>query len=221
MKLRLILIHISLLFLLIPSVFSQTEDFQIWSKLAIKKKINKEISLIFQQDIRFQQNATLFKDYITFLGGQYSFNKKIKIRGIYRYTFSPTIEDGTINEHRFYADLMLRHKIDRFKFKYRGRYQVKSIDFDIYSMHYFRNRFTVEYNIPKIPLTPYAEYEFYFSLNNPVKNSIIRNRYTLGADYKISDIMSVYSYYRVIIRREYLRMPYNNYILGIGVKFDI
>lgn len=221
MKLRVILLHISLLFLLIPSVFSQTEDFQIWSKLSVKKKINKEISLIFQQDIRLQQNATLFKDYITFLGGQYAFNKKIKIRGIYRYTHSPTLEDGTVNEHRFYADIMLRHKIDRFKLKYRGRYQVKFIQFDINRQHYLRNRFAIEYNVPKIPLSPYAEYEFYYSLNNPIDNSIIRNRYTLGADYKINNFMSIYSYYRIIVRREYLKIPYNNYILGMGVKFSI
>ena len=221
MQLRAILLFIYFQFLFVLSVSSQTEDFQIWSKLGIKKKVNKEISLIFQQDIRLQQNATLFKDYITFVGGQYAFNKKIKIRGIYRYTHSPTIEDGTVNEHRFYADLMLRHKIDRFKFKYRGRYQVKFVYFDISRLHYFRNRFTVEYNIPKIPLTPYAEYEFYYSLNNPYKNSIIRNRYTLGLDEKRKGDIGVYSYYRVILRREYLRIPYNNYIFGIGVKFNI
>lgn len=220
-KLRLILFLISFQFVSVISVFSQTEDFQIWSKLSLKKKINKEITIIFQQDVRLQQNASLFKDYITFLGGQYSFNKSFKIRGIYRYTHSPTIEDGTINEHRFYADIMLRHKIDRFRLKYRGRYQLKYIQFDINRWHYLRNRFTVEYNIPKIPLTPYTEYEFYYSLNNPVENSVIRSRYTLGADYKINKRMSVYSYYRLIIRREYLKTPYNNYILGVGVKFSI
>ena len=140
---------------------------------------------------------------------------------MYRYTYISLLEYTHINEHRFYADLLLQHKIENFKLKYRARYQVKYIKFNVNRLHYLRNRFSLEYRIPKTPLSTYAEYEFYYSLNNAVKNSVIRNRYTLGTGYKITDFMSVNIYYRLIVRREYLKIPYNNYILGLGVKFNI
>ncbi len=206
---------------MVTKAFSQIEDFYIWNELSVKKKVNKKISLILNQDIRLQNNASLFKDYITVVGVEYSFNKKVKIRTSYRNTYSNNLEDGIGNEHRLYAALRLRHKINRFSLHYRARFQAKFINFDHNCWYHFRNRFTIKYNVPKIPLIPYAEYEFYYMLNNPVFNSIDRSRYTLGLEYGIFDYLEVYTFYRILLRREILKVPLNKYILGLGLSFKI
>ncbi len=213
---------ILILFLLsVTQTFSQIEDFYSWNELSVKKKVNKKITLILQQDIRLQNNASVFKDYVTVVGAQYSFNKKVKVRASYRYTYSNDLEYNIESEHRLYADLMLRHKINRFRLHYRARLQAKFVHFDVNCWYHLRNRFTIDYNIRKVPLVPYAEYEFYYSLNNPKYNSIDRSRYTLGLKYDVFDFMGVYTFYRILLRREQLRKPFNKYILGVGLSFKL
>ena len=215
------IIFFSLFLVYFQNSFGQYQDFHSWSELTIEKKLTKKASLILQQDVRIQNNSTLFKDYITVIGASYKFNKHLKVRASYRFTYSYDIEDLFENEHRFYGDIRLKQKLQRFVFSYRFRYQLKYAHFNLNRWHHLRNRFSVKYNIPKSPFLPFAKYEFYYSLNNPVKNSIDRSKYTVGLEYGINKKLSVYTFYRLLIRREYFKIPTNRSILGIGIKVDI
>ncbi|MDA3891385.1 MAG: DUF2490 domain-containing protein [Salinivirgaceae bacterium] len=201
--------------------YGQTEDFQNWNSISVKKKINDNTSLIFEQEIRLQDNASRFKDYITVLGGRYSISKYVKFQGLYRHTLSYDPEDGQENEHRWYADVYFKYKYERLKFGYRARYQLNYQQFNVNTWHHLRNKLTVKYDLPKSRIVPYAQYEFYYSLNNPIQNSIDKAKYTLGLDYALFDYMSVGAFYRLQYRHEYGRNPANRYILGIGIEFEI
>jgi len=220
-NIKIFIFHAVILVLGFTNLFAQNQDFQSWNEISVEKKISKKVSLILNQDFRFQNNATLFKDYITVLGGHYKINKYLKIRGSYRFTYSYDVEDLYEYEHRFYGDIILRKKIDRFILGYRARYQLKYTEFDVNRWHHIRNRVNIKYNIPKSSFLPYAEYECYYSLNNPIQNTIDRNRYTVGLEYGVNDYLSVYSFYRLLIKREPYKDPYNGYILGLGLSFDI
>lgn len=197
---------------------AQINDFQSWNKLSIEKTLNKKVSLILQQDFRFDNNATHFNDYITVLGGHYVFNKYIKVRGLYRFTSTNDIEKGQEKEHRLYGDVILRYKIERVIFRYRARYQVKFVPTDINRWHHMRNRFTLKYDIPKTSLLPYVQYEFYYSLNHPAQNKIDRQRCALGLQFDINNYLSVSSFYKVQLKRVYDKIPKNDYILGLGAS---
>ena len=218
-------ITIRLLFILVIvlakgfETFSQVEDFQLWNGYSLEKNFNKKVAVSVEQEFRIRYNASQFEDYLTTLGGSYKINKYLKAAGAYRFKYAQNIEDGIKNEHRFNIDLMLRYKFDRFILGYRARYQVEYEKFEYNHFHALRNKFGVKYNIRKSDFVPFAEYEFYYSLNYPAGNEIYRNRYTLGVDYEITDYLSVYSYYRIQTRRLYDKEPYNFYILGLGANF--
>jgi len=201
--------------------FSQIKDFQSWNSISIEKKVNKKTSLLLDQEFRFQENASQFEDYITVLGAQYEINKYIKISGAYRFTYSTSFENGVKNENRYFADLSLKYKVNRFTLGSRTRYQMEYQKHELNHWHTLRNKFSVKYNINKSKLTPVADYEFYYSLNSPVKNLIYRSRYTLGMDYEISKTLSVNSYYQLQTQRDYLRKPRNTYILGLGLNITL
>jgi len=108
-KIKIVIISVFVIYF--QNSFGQYQDFHTWSELTFEKKLNKKVSLIFQQDIRLQNNPSLFKDYITVFGVQYKFNKHLRIRGSYRYTYSYDIEDLFENEHRYYGDIKLKQKL--------------------------------------------------------------------------------------------------------------
>jgi len=197
-----------------------TKDFQSWNSISVEKRIFKKYSILLDQDIRLDQNASMFKDYITVIGAHYVVNKYIKVRGLYRFTLSEDFEDGTSYEHRWYADGMLRYKPGRFIYGYRLRYQLSYEDLDANRFHHLRNRFTLKYDIPKSKILPYVGVELYYSLNDPIKNSVERSRYTAGIEYAISDYLGVSCFYRLQKRKTYGSKPYNRYILGLGASYE-
>jgi hypothetical protein len=200
---------------------AQINDFKSWNTLSIEKTFSKKTSLILQQEVRFDNNATHFNDYLTVLGGQYAFNKHLKVRGFYRYTLTNDIEDGQEKEHRLYTDVVFGYNIKRIILNYRTRYQVKFVQTEINRWHHIRNRFTVKYDIPKSSLLPYIQYEFYYSLNHPALNKIDRQRCALGIQFDINNDLSISSFYRVQFKREYGKTPKNDYILGLGANLKL
>jgi len=201
--------------------YSQIKEFQNWNSISIDKEITKKASLLFDEEFRFENNASQFQSTLTTLGAQYKISKYLKVKSLYRYTYANTFEDGVETEHRFSADVMMRYKTNRITFGYRARYQMEYINFDVNTWHTLRNKFSAKYDIPKSHFLPYVEYEFYYPLNNPIQNSITKNRYTLGAEYEIYKNVSLSAYYRIQIRQAYSKYALNKYILGLGASISL
>lgn len=202
-------------------VNAQEQDFQNWNNISVSKEIVNDLTASFEQELRLNNNASDIKDYITVLGAEYKINKYVKARGLYRLTVSNDIEKGSSMEHRWYGDAMLRYKLDRINFGYRCRYQLSYEDFDVNRWHHLRNRFSVKYDIPKSKILPYAQYEFYYSLNDPIQNNIEKTRYTFGVEYGLTDYLNLSTYYRIQKRRAYGSKPYDRYIVGISVSVEL
>lgn len=200
---------------------AQVEDFQSWNSIGLSKKINKKISLSFEQEIRLSTNASFLKDYNTSIGGKYKFNKHFKLGGSYKFTSASDIEEGSSFEHRIYTDAIFRYKLHRFIFQNRLRYRIIFEPANKTQTQHIRNKFTLKYNIRKSKLLPFAECELYYSLNNPVYNSIDKRRFTTGLQYEVSKLIEISSYYRIQQRRAYNSKPYNYYILGLGINFNL
>lgn len=217
---------ITLFFLVFSFVsYSQEEDFQIWTELGLKKEIIDDVSLLLNQEFRFNENATTFDKWHSTLGVSYDINKYIRLRAMYRYTQNKDLEKGFEVAHRTLGDFILRKRVERFRLSYRLRYQMDyEKDFTGEALYMesqaLRNRFKVAYNIRKNPLTPFVSYEFLYRLNNPYGNSIERNRFTFGLDYNVTDNLSANVYYRYQTTSGNDVKARNFYITGIGLAYS-
>lgn len=219
-------IFLFLFVLLCFNVQGQTEDFQSWNSLSVKKKINKKFTLYGEQEMRFRNNASILDKSVTELGGAYSINKYVKLKTTYRLTYNNDMEDGVYFDNRLYFDLVLKKKFDRFKFSFRERYQqnfaVENDDeFSYYNFRYLRHQLSLEYNLPKTSIEPFCAAELYQSLNNPIQNGIDKQRYTLGVLFPINKSIAFKIYYRFQKNAKLYTKEKNDYILGLGVKFDL
>lgn len=200
--------------------FAQEEDFQSWNNISVSKEIVDDLNVNFKQEVRLFNNATDLKDYITVIGANYRLNKYAKFGALYRLTVANDFDQSTSYEHRWYADAALRYRKSRFILGYRFRYQLSYDDFTINNWSHIRNRFSVKYDIPKSKILPFTEYEFYYALNNPIKNTIEKSRFTMGLEYGVTKYLDLSAYYRIQKRRTYGSKPYNRYILGISASFN-
>ncbi|MCC8114772.1 MAG: DUF2490 domain-containing protein [Bacteroidales bacterium] len=78
-----------------------------------------------------------------------------------------------------------------------------------------RSRLKAEYNIPKCPLTPFASFEIYNSLNDDMHTDKIR--VTAGADWRINKHNYIELYYRYIDHSDDDE-PHGN-IIGVGYTY--
>ena len=108
--------RLSFFFFLFPFlVFSQEKDFQLWSKLELKYKINKKLAVDFSEGFRLRENARLPLKSFSEMGISYRNNKMIKSRFAYRFIQNFDKARNLLLRHRFYADLSLRKKLKRWQ----------------------------------------------------------------------------------------------------------
>ncbi len=205
--------------------FGQFKDFEQWTDITVTKILSKKYSILVREEVRFNENATSFDDWLTTVGGHYAFNQNIKIQLLYRYALSKDLEEGNRHSHRISSDLYLRYKHRRVVFRYRIRYQrtysqYNSSELGHLPIQYLRNRFSIKYDIPKTPLMPYVQYEFYYNLNSMASNTIQVNRFTGGLDYDFNDNISTKVYYCFQKRDALSVKAKNTYILGVSLGYE-
>jgi len=205
--------------------FSQYQDFECWTELSVESEVAKDIEVSLTEEFRFNQNATYFNDWLNTLGLIYKIDKHFKIGGGYRFGIERDLENGREYSHRFYADGAAKYKLHRWTGYYRLRYQADYSQ--IYSSNggttpdlFLRNRFLVNYNVPKWPILPFVSYEFFYRLNNPDGNSIENNRYTLGIEYRLLKDLTTGIYYRIQTKRGNNIKPKNIYVLGVSLNYS-
>ncbi|MCK9206276.1 MAG: DUF2490 domain-containing protein [Salinivirgaceae bacterium] len=204
---------------------SQIKDFQSWNSLSVEWGLTKKVSLWAEQEFRFEENASMLGSFNTVCGVQYKINSLIRVSGAYRYSYNHDNKDIIEQDHRFYADIMIRYKLDRFTASYRPRYQMvfqqpTKDPFSHYNPQHIRHKLAVKYNIPNTPLTPFVDCELYESLNNPVKNTIEKTRYTAGVGYPINKIVTLEVYYRLEHRSDYIHKDRVSNILGFSCNLE-
>ncbi len=193
--------------------------------MSLEWGVTKKISLWAEQEFRFEENASRMGSYNSVVGVQYKIHSLIRVSGAYRYTFKHDNKEINEQDHRLYADLLIRYKLNRVTLGYRPRYQMvfqQPTDeaFSHYNPQHLRHKLSVKYNIPKSPVTPFADCEMYESLNNPVKNSVEKIRYTAGVDYAINKIVTLELYYRYEQRSDYIHKNQVSNILGFSCNLE-
>ncbi len=105
--------------------FAQVSDANLWTGLAVKLPIIKDLTVGYETQTRFYQNVSVLKTYYNELGVRYRIMKGLSVSGKYRYArkFRDTYWDS---ENRFNLDASYSYKIKpaSLRLKARFRYQV-------------------------------------------------------------------------------------------------
>ncbi len=207
------------------SLYSQNEDFELWTGISLAAKPFKNISFDLEEEIRFRNNAGETDSYHTDAGISFELWKGFTVAGHYRFIMGNEEDERYSKTHRYYFDLSYSKKLDRFELFARTRYQTRYKDINNSEPghipeNYSRNKIGLDYDIYRTPLKVRLWFEFYYQLNNPAGNSVDKIRFAPELRYKINRFNELKMFY--MIEKEYfVRDPALIYILGIGYAYDI
>lgn len=178
---------IAYLFLLIGFFgFAQETDTQLRISPSVDYKINKKWKIGFDYRYALEKDFSTFQASVFQLSGEYKINKKMSLEAGYRYS---TSFDG--DNQRLFASFIFDYKIKKFTLSSRTRYQFSTPYFNTDYWNefkepnqYIRQKFTVDYNIPKSKVSVYLSPEFFIKLGES-RFKYHRTRYLLGTDYKL------------------------------------
>lgn len=167
--------------------FSQnTTDIQSRFSPSMDYKISKKLKIAFNYRYELFKDLNAFKSNSFQLSTKYEFKKKFELEIGYRFTTS-FLEDN----HRIFLGVKYTRKIKDFTLSFTTKYQFSTGNFDQDYMQYFKNpsdmfreKFSIEYNVPHSKATFYLSPEIFLKYKNE-SIDFNRMRYTIGGDYKL------------------------------------
>ena len=112
-----------ILFLLPIFCIAQEEDFQSWSTITLKQKVSKKFDFYLRSTVRYRENSSIISKAFIDLKIKYKIKKNMSFAFGYRDIHSWNYRLSRQNTERFYTDIVLRKKIDRYVFFVRNRFQ--------------------------------------------------------------------------------------------------
>ena len=178
--------NLLIIYLLLPIWLSaQTEDSgrdnELWTGATLKASFHKKWRGEIEQQARFNEDISEFKNTFTEIGIRYKLHKFVAVKAQYRYT----IRNDKNDRQRLSGDLLFNWKKKKFplRFQYRMRFQdTKEVESQR-KFTFIRNRGKIEYNLSKL-VDPYFLTEFFYRFNE--RNEFRAIRYSLGLEWRLS-----------------------------------
>jgi len=208
------------------SSLAQSEDLNLWSRIAVKYDLSDKTRLAFEQELRLNENLARFDDTHTELGVSYDFNDHWEGGIYYRFVYENNPDRFYSIGHRGWLQLEYSNQWSNIKASLRNRFQ--STYTDINSSDNGKN--PDSYNRTKLKLAidpaagkkiePYASIEFWYLLDKGVPGFIDQSRGVAGIEYKHSrnvrwDFFYAYQRELQVNRRDV------DHIIGIGYTYLI
>ena len=204
---------IVLLLFCIFSSKAQENDFQIWTSLSASDKVTYKTDINIKHGLRFRENASLLSKSYYDIRLKYKYNKKVSLAVGYRDINEWNKQLSKTQKSRYYSDLYLKHKLDRFVLSVRSRYQ-KQGNIKAYT-YLIRQALSISYNIRKNKLEPLLAAEYFYT----EQKQIDKLRYTLGFAYPISKDLDFDMSYR--IQQQFnVENPETLFILSGKLSYD-
>jgi hypothetical protein len=221
---RNILIPAFLLIVWHPFVRAQQKDFQCWTSAQIGLAATKNLSVHLEEEVRFKENCTQINKQINDLGISIKLNKYIKTSLYYRVMANWKTPDDHEWRQGFFADLAVKYGTGRLTMGYRARFQSDRIELNENEDRLFgkvvnRHKVSVEYNVRNLPLTPFAEGELFFLLQNH-QNNMSNYRAWLGLTYaagKNHKFSIKYGMDREVMTKD----PLTSYIIAVNYSVNL
>lgn len=169
------------------SLFAQEQpDTQLRISPSVSYDFSKKFGMTLDYRLGYKENISQFQSSVFQLSTTYDWTKKIEIEVGYRFSTS-----FNKDYHRFIISLKYKYKWHRISIENTLKYQFQTERFDSEFMQFyktpkqtFREKITVEYNVPKSKTTLFLAPELFLRMD---KNSLKFNRmrYSIGGDYQL------------------------------------
>ena len=204
---------ILLLFLSTVSCIAQENDFQIWTSCSANDRVTYKTDINIKHGLRFRENTSLLSKSYSDVRLKYKYNKKVSLAVGYRDINEWNKQLVRETKSRYYSDLYLKHKLDRFMLSVRNRYQKQGNSEA--TTYLFRQELSVRYNIRKNKLEPLFAAEYFCT----EQKQINKLRYTLGFSYPIYRDLDFTMSYR-IQKQLNVGNPETLYIFSTKLSYD-
>lgn len=216
---------VAAIFVLTNKARAQEKDLGGWAEFELEKEI-RDWSFSVGEEVRTMDNMSSLYGLYTSLAADYNPWKHLKFGTSYQFIlFNDTEYEDIQSRHRLNAYTTGALNWNRFKFSLRERLQMTFKDESVhdYKMNpktKWRNRFEVEYNIPKSKITPAFAVETFYELNNPDGNKFDQLRYKLSAAYKINkhNKLELYTQFDHEIN---VKEPVDRTVIGFSYKLQL
>lgn len=199
-------------------------DLETWSSLNLKYKVSKKWDLRLEQQFRFNDNSGNLDTYFSEFSTNLDFNDYIfggfGLRYIKQNDDVGKIQ-GFENHLRLHFDLGVKHKIKRFDFEYRLRFQNKN-ELGIgkeegdYPNKNLRLKVGLGYNFKDWKLDPVISGEIFRHYEEREQTEFNKFRLTLGTRYKTEKLGKIAVFYRM---EKELQVSYPKTSNILGVKY--
>lgn len=205
---------------------AQVSDFQSWLSAGVKTDISKKFSAGIEAQLRMRDNSSRPNSLLLDPGISFKMNKYLKLAVSYRFSARFSSDNVNTTAHRYNIDAEGRKKFGKLTVKLRTCFQKGFTDITYnenrkpYSYPaYSRNKLAVEYEVSK-RISPYAEFELFIPLNNPLQRNADRYRATIGSSFNLKNRNAIDCFFRVQHELNTANAE-TDYVIGIGYSYDL
>ena len=195
-------------------VSGQETDNELWTGPTFRMDVFNKFRIEFEQQARFFNNISEFKNTFSEFGIKYTINKIFSVKGNYRYISRAEKN----NRHRISASFYskLDTKVIPLVLTHRLKFQDtrEPISGDIITV--LRNKLAFDYNLCKL-VDPFLEGELYYRLNKI--NDFRTSRITAGLEWRITKNIDLTTYYRLQKEINIIN-PNKDNIIGLMFCYD-
>jgi len=187
---QLAVIFLTVLAFLPFEVLGQEEDFNIWTRYAVKYDLSSKTRIAVEEEFRFFDNASKLEQNHTELGLSHELSSRWEGAVYYRFIYETDIDRGYSLGHRSWLQLEYRLIDKDLKVSLRSRFQTTITDFftseygripELYS----RNKLAISYKPKDAIWIPSAGIEYWYFLNPESGNKFIdKYRAGFGLEYR-------------------------------------
>ena len=193
--------------LMVLSLNAQDKDFGIWYGANVNKGITDKIDFDVSAMVRTFEKASKVDQGFLEAGLGYKINKHFDAAISYRLTSALEDDSKYHFQHKVFIDLKGDAKLSNFTFSGRFRFQTRLKTYLVYVTDKYpdytgRLKLKAMYRTQAFPLNPFVYYESFCPMFASSDRLIGKNRFSIGAEYKISKMHSVELEY--IFQRDYL-----------------
>jgi len=209
----------AILFIFPAIYFAQNgnQDFGVWGGLSAGKEVADGLKIDADIQFRTDDNSTNLNKYFIDFGAKYKVNKYFRT-GISWRPRMVNSNSSFVLQNRLYLDLTGKIKLEDFSLYIRSRLQTTSSR-NSENPTYERIRFKAKYKIDK-GINAFIQDEFFFHLNGSSNAAYKKNRFGVGVEYGINDLMDInLKYLRITEVNQYYPLRMN--VIALGLSYSI
>ncbi len=219
-----LIVLLGFLFVFSP-VFTQDQDFMLWSKLGLKYEISKKTRLSFEEEFRFYENASRLEQNHTEIGVRQKLSDKWDGGVFYRFIYETDPEKYYSLSHRAWMQIAYKWQWGQIKGSVRERLQSTFQDYlssknGKIPDNKLRSKLSFSYKPATGKIEPYVSTEFWYGITTNVPCFIDKFRIGVGLEYKQNRNVqwSIFYNYQKDIQ---VASPDTGYIFGIAYTYLI